>query len=111
MEIITTTQIMTNYFADFLFIIAFFAFFIGIIPEFILDIEDYFLIAILVAFIASIVINWLAPIDYTGKNKYLVKINDSVSFNEVINKYEIVDIDEENGLVTLKDKEPINNAE
>lgn len=56
------------------------------------------------AFIASLVIEWVAPVDYTGKNEYLVRIDDTVSFNEVIDKYEIVEIDEENGTVTLKDK-------
>lgn len=60
---------------------------------------------VLFAFIASLVIVWVAPVDYTGKNEYLVRIDDTVSFNEVIDKYEIVEIDEENGTVTLKDKE------
>lgn len=105
MDIVTTTPIMTNYFAGTLFLIAFIAFFILIIPALLLDIGGEFCMAVLLAFIASLVIEWVAPVDYTGKNEYLVRIDDTVSFNEVIDKYEIVEIDEENGTITLKDKE------
>lgn len=110
MDIITTTPIMTNYFAGILFFIAFIVFLIGIIPALLLDIEWEFCMAVFFAFIASLVLEWVAPVNYTGKNEYLVRINDTVSFNEVIDKYEIVEIDEENGTVTLKDKEINNNA-
>lgn len=110
MDIVTTTPIMTNYFAGTLFFIAFIVFLILIIPALLLDISGEFCMAILLVFIASLVIEWVAPVDYTGKNEYLVRIDDTVSFNEVIDKYEIVEIDEENGTVTLKDKEVNNNA-
>ena len=44
--------------------------------------------------------------DYTGKNQYKVLIDDSVSFNEIAEKYEIVGQDGE--IYILEDKENVN---
>lgn len=84
----------------FFWIVAFF--FIGSDSEGIAMASIFFLLA-------GFIINSLFDTDYTGYNKYIVRIDDSVTFNEVIKDYDIIKIDRENNLVTLQNKESQDN--
>lgn len=63
----------------------------------------YSLIAIICLFIICIVISGIYHPDYTGEDKYKVEITDSASFNEVYNKYEI--LEQEGNIYLIKEKE------
>lgn len=56
--------------------------------------------------IASILVSAAYTPNYTGRNQYKVLIDDSVSFNEIAEKYEIVGQDGD--MYILEDKESVN---
>ena len=57
-------------------------------------------------FIASVLVSFVYTPNYTGRNQYKVLIDDSVSFNEIAEKYEIVGQDKD--VYILEDKVSIN---
>lgn len=109
MDIIYVTPIMCNYFGILLIIFGLLFFIFWIVAFVIIDDADCFAIATIVCFIAGFIINGVFKTDYTGYNEYTARINDSVTFNEVIKDYDIIKIDRENNLVTLQNKEPQDN--
>ena len=56
--------------------------------------------------IASVLVSFVYTPNYTGRNQYKVLIDDSVSFNEIAEKYEIVGQDKD--VYILEDKVSIN---
>ena len=128
MTILETTPIMTNYFCEhlaigaFLFAVAFaICCIVGIILFMIFEnrhkkfgtivektIEKLWALAGIacLVFIASVLVSFVYTPNYTGRNQYKVLIDDSVSFNEIAEKYEIVGQDGE--IYILEDKENVN---
>lgn len=128
MTILETTPIMTNYFCEslaigaFLFAVALVVCcIVGIILYVIFEnkykkfgvivgntIEKLFVLAGIscLVFIASTVVAVIYTPNYTGRNQYKVLIDDSVSFNEIAEKYEIVGQDGE--VYILNEKEDVN---
>lgn len=104
MDIISVTPVMCNYFGICLILAGFLFCVIWLISLLFTDNTDFFaVVATICVFIGFIADNFFC-VDYTGYSKYVVRINDSVTFNEVIKDYDIVEIDEENNLVTLQNK-------
>ena len=104
MDIISVTPIMYNYFGICLILVGFLFCVIWLISLLFTDDADFFAgVAVICVFIGVAANNFFC-VDYTGYNKYVVRINDSVTFNEVIRDYDIIEIDEENNLVTLQNK-------
>ena len=56
--------------------------------------------------IASIFVSFVYTPNYTGRNQYKVLIDDSVSFNEIAEKYEIVGQDGD--VYILEDRVSVN---
>lgn len=128
MTILETTPIMTNYFCGYLAIGALlFAValaiccIVGIILFMIFEnrykkfgtivektIEKLWALAGIacLVFIASVFVSFVYTPNYTGRNQYKVLIDDSVSFNEIAEKYEIVGQDKD--VYILEDKESVN---
>ena len=128
MTILETTPIMTNYFCDslaigaFLFAVALvICSVVGIILYTVFEnkykkfgvivgntIEKLFVLAWIscLVFIASAVVSVIYTPNYTGRNQYRVLIDDSVFFNEIAEKYEIVGQDGE--AYILNEKEDVN---
>lgn len=101
---------MCNYFGILLIVFGFLFFIFWIVAFVIIDDADCFAIAAIACLLAGFIINGVFKTDYTGYNEYTVRIDDSVTFNEVIKDYDIIEVDEENNLVTLQNKESQNNS-
>lgn len=101
---------MCNYFGILLIVFGFLFFIFWIVAFVIIDDADCFAIAATACLLAGFIINGVFKTDYTGYNEYTVRIDDSVTFNEVIKDYDIIEVDEENNLVTLQNKESQNNS-
>lgn len=101
---------MYNYFGILLIVFGFLFFIFWIVAFVIIDDADCFAIAAIACLLAGFIINGVFKTDYTGYNEYTVRIDDSVTFNEVIKDYDIIEVDEENNLVTLQNKESQNNS-
>lgn len=104
MDIISVTPVMCNYFGICLILAGFLFCIIWLIFLLFTDGADFLAVAAVICFFIGIITNDFFCVDYTGYNKYVVRINDSVAFNEVIKDYDIIGIDEENNLVTLQNK-------
>lgn len=105
MDIISVTPIMCNYLGILLVIFGILFFFFWIVTFFFIGSDsEGIAMASIFFLLAGFIINGLFKTDYTGYNKYIVRINDSVTFNEVIRDYDIIKIDEENNLITLQNK-------
>lgn len=128
MTILETTPIMTNYFCGYLAIGAFlFAValaiccIVGIILFMVFEnrhkkfgtivekaVDKLWCLAGIacLVLIASVLVSFVYTPNYTGRNQYKVLIDDSVSFNEIAEKYEIVGQDKD--VYILEDKVSIN---
>lgn len=104
MDIISVTPVMCNYFGICLILAGFLFCIIWLISLFFTDDADFLAVAVIICLFIGTITNNFFCVDYTGYNKYVVRINDSVTFNEVIKDYDIIGIDEENNLVTLQNK-------
>lgn len=129
MTILETTPIMTNFFCGYvalgslcLALVLLFLIFVCTLldcvfvsknmykaakrAEQIVDILFSFEILFGVLVLGSFLTGVIYQPDYTGRNQYKVLIDDSVSFNEIAENYEIVGQDED--LYILEDKESVN---
>lgn len=104
MDIISVTPVMCNYFGICLILAGFLFCVIWLISLLFTDDADFFVVAAIICIFIGVITNNFFCVDYTGYNKYVVRINDSVTFNEVIKDYDIIEIDEENNLITLQNK-------
>lgn len=100
---------MYNYFGTTLILFGLVLFFVGFVLSFLVDDGNWVEMVAIILLLLGYAINSFFDNDYTGYNKYVVKIDDSVTFNEVIKDYDIIKIDRENNLVTLQNKESQNN--
>ena len=104
MDIISVTPVMYNYFGICFCLAGFLFFVIWLASLLFTDDADFFAVVAIICVFIGIIINNFFCVDYTGYNKYVVRIDDSVTFNEVIKDYDIIKIDEENNLITLQNK-------
>lgn len=109
MDIIYVTPIMYNYFGTTLILFGLVLFFVGFMLSFLVDDGNWVAMVAIIFLLLGYAINSFFDNDYTGYNKYIVKIDDSVTFNEVIKDYDIIKIDRKNNLATLQNKEPKEN--
>lgn len=100
---------MYNYFGITLILFGLVLFFVGFVLSFLVDDGNWVAMVAIILLLLGYAINSFFDNDYTGYNKYIVKIDDSVTFNEVIKDYDIIKIDSKNNLVTLQNKEPQDN--
>lgn len=100
---------MYNYFGTTLILFGLILFFVGFVLSFLVDDGNWVAMVAIILLLLGYAINSFFDNDYTGYNKYVVKIDDSVTFNEVIKDYDIIKIDSKNNLVTLQNKEPQDN--
>lgn len=95
---------MYNYFGTTLILFGLVLFFVEFVLSFLVNDGNWVAMVAIILFLLGYAINSFFDNDYTGYNKYIVRIDDSVTFNEVIKDYDIIEIDEENNLITLQNK-------